>query len=90
MILYDQVYNKTNKRIIILCSEFLLKKLCTYEMICADGTFCIAPKHFKQVFIIQGIDSVSQEGQFSYYSTLTDSKLSVLFSFSFMLGSTKW
>jgi hypothetical protein len=66
------MYDNGKKRIIILCSEYLLEKLCKYEMICADGTFCIAPKRFKQVFIIQGIDPVSHEGQFSHYSTLTD------------------
>jgi hypothetical protein len=41
-----------------------LKKLCKYEMICADGTFCITPKRFKQVYIIQGIDPVTHEGLF--------------------------
>ena len=46
MIVFNHIYDN-EKRIIILCSEYLLETLCQYEMICAGGTFSIAPKRFK-------------------------------------------
>jgi hypothetical protein len=63
LVLFDNMYGKGRKRIIILMSEFMLRKLCSSEIVCCDGTYSISPKIFKQVYVLQGIVEAAEEGQ---------------------------
>ncbi|CAF1477861.1 unnamed protein product, partial [Rotaria sordida] len=54
-LLYDHVYSRNRKRILIFSSEFLMKKICSSNLLSMDGTFSVAPKMFRQLMIRRSI-----------------------------------
>ncbi len=63
-LLYDHLYARNTKRILIFSSEFLMRKMCSTNVLSMDGTFSVAPKMFKQLYIIIAIDEVTHSGEF--------------------------
>ncbi|CAF2124708.1 unnamed protein product [Rotaria magnacalcarata] len=62
-LLYDHLYSKNTKRILIFSSEFLMRKMCSSSLLSMDGTFSVVPKMFKQLYIIIAIDEVTHSGE---------------------------
>jgi hypothetical protein len=65
-LLYDHLYSRNSKRILIFSSEFLMKKMCSSSLLSMDGTFSVVPKIFKQLYIIIAIHEVTHSGEFLF------------------------
>jgi hypothetical protein len=65
-LLYDHLYARKTKRILIFSSEFLMRKMCSSNVLSMDGTFSVVPKMFKQLYIIIAIDEVTHSGEFLF------------------------
>ncbi|CAF3585307.1 unnamed protein product [Rotaria socialis] len=71
-LLYDHLYSKNTKRILLFSSEFLIRKMCSSSLLSMDGTFSVVPKMFKQLYIIVAIDEATHSAEPVAWILLSD------------------
>ncbi len=54
------------KRILFFSSDFLMRKMCSSNLLSMDGTFCGVPTLFKQLYSIIAIDGLTHDGEFLF------------------------